>query len=114
MIYSICKENESVYIYVFESYLHRHLLVMFAFQIYISFVSALIVTPATLLVIYLFKMSKRTPKISDEVLYKRGGRSCCRNLPVIDNWLEKELEKSIKLEKELISKGYPEIKVKFF
>lgn len=81
------------------------------FQIYISFVCALIVTPATLVVIYLFKLSKI--KVDpNETLYKPNSRASRYKIPFMNDWLEREQKRSIELERHLVQKGIPNSQVR--
>ena len=80
----------------------------FDFQIYISFVSALIVTPPTILLIYLFKLSKPKPSDPNQPIFRpRNSKQGKYKLPFMRNWLEREYKNSLELEKHLVQKGYP-------
>ncbi|XP_060576637.1 uncharacterized protein LOC132733957 isoform X2 [Ruditapes philippinarum] len=75
-------------------------------QIYISFVCALIVTPGTLIVIYLFKLSKRIID-PNETLFKANDKASRYKIPFMKNWLENEQKRSMELEQHLVQKGLP-------
>jgi hypothetical protein len=71
-----------------------------------------VVTPATLLVIYLFKLSKYYPENKNKPLFdKRRKTSRDFRIPFFDTWLDKEKKRNIELERKIIQKGYPEMKV---
>ncbi|XP_045214928.2 uncharacterized protein LOC123565009 [Mercenaria mercenaria] len=75
-------------------------------QIYISFVCALIVTPGTLLVIYLFKLSK-VKLDPNATVFQANDKSSRYKIPFMNNWLENEQKRSVELEKHLVQKGLP-------
>ncbi|XP_052217966.1 polycystic kidney disease 2-like 1 protein [Dreissena polymorpha] len=77
------------------------------FTVYTSFISALIVTPPTILLIYLFKLSKPKPVDPKTTLFKPGERSTKIRVPMVHDWLEKQHQRSVQLEKCLVQKGYP-------
>ncbi|XP_045211050.2 uncharacterized protein LOC123562481 [Mercenaria mercenaria] len=81
-------------------------------QIYVSLVTALIVTPMTLVVIYLFKKSKK-PKFSDGnksiTHFRKEDKSKRYKIPLFDDWFERERLQSLELEKHLVEKGNPKI-----
>ncbi|XP_060607745.1 polycystin-1-like protein 2 [Ruditapes philippinarum] len=81
-------------------------------QVYQSLISGLVVTPATLLVIYLFKLSRYYPANKNKPLFdKRRKTSRDFRIPFFDAWLDKEKKRNIELERKIIQKGYPEMKV---
>ena len=80
------------------------------FQINISIMCALISTPPTILVIYLFKLSKRNlPKHSENIFMPRRARKY--TVPLWDHWVNKKLNKSMELEQSLVLKGFPPMQV---
>ncbi|KAH3807085.1 hypothetical protein DPMN_135418 [Dreissena polymorpha] len=76
-------------------------------QVYTSFFSALIVMPPTILLIYLFKLSKPKPADLNTTLFKPSERSTKIRVPMVHDWLEKHHQRSVQLEKCLVQKGYP-------
>ncbi|XP_060599389.1 polycystin-1-like protein 3, partial [Ruditapes philippinarum] len=79
--------------------------------VYQSLISVLVVTPATLLVIYLFKLSRYYPANKNKPLFdKRRKTSRDFRIPFFDTWLDKEKKRNIELERKIIQKGYPEMK----
>ena len=73
-------------------------------------ICALISTPPTILIIYLFKMSKRNLPQHHENLY-RERRARKYTVPFWDDWVDNKLRESMELEHHLIAKGYPRLEV---
>lgn len=69
-------------------------------EVYVSIICALISTPATLLVILLFKKSK--PRRLDNDIRDPASKY---NVPVFGNWMETFMKDSKELEKTLVAKG---------
>ncbi|KAK3583594.1 hypothetical protein CHS0354_039413, partial [Potamilus streckersoni] len=75
-------------------------------QIYVSFVCALITTPATIVVITLFKSSRRRYRKKKE-FHNKSDRSKKYRIPFVNAWFEKSQKESLELEKHLLIRGLP-------
>ncbi|KAL4240289.1 polycystic kidney disease protein 1-like [Mactra antiquata] len=75
-------------------------------QVYTSIICALIVTPPTIIVIYLFKLAKNKIK-PNEKLFKPRHRGNGYKVPFMSSWLEEEQKRSMELERHLVTKGIP-------
>jgi len=64
----------------------------------------------TLILIYLFKLSRVKPT-TDSSISKPRDKPSRYKIPFMGDWMENEQRKSMELEKHLVTKGYPKTEV---